>query len=279
MRLSRADTITSVVGLTIILILVLTAILAPVIAPYDPTLGSLADRLKPPFWQPGGSTAHLLGTDVLGRDTLSRMIYGARTSLAVAAIAILVAGSIGSAAGIVAGYLGGWADILIMRTADLAFSFPTILLAMVLAVVFGASFQNIILVISLILWAEYARMARGETLKVKEMDFIALARVAGCSRVSIMWRHVLPNVASSLIVLATLQVGVVIILEASLSFLGVGIPPPTPDWGGMVSEGRSYIVTAWWLSVVPGVAILATVLSFNLLGDALAELFNPAGQK
>ncbi len=279
MRLSKADTITSIAGLTIILILVLTALLAPVIAPYDPTLGTLGDRLKPPFWQAGGSTAHLLGTDVLGRDTLSRMIYGARTSLAVAVIAILVAGSIGSALGIAAGYLGGWADVLIMRTADLAFSFPTILLAMVLAVVFGASFQNIILVISLILWAEYARMARGETLQVKEMDFIALARVAGCSQVSIMWRHVLPNVASSLIVLATLQVGVVIILEASLSFLGVGIPPPTPDWGGMVSEGRSYIVTAWWLSVVPGVAILATVLSFNLLGDALAELFNPAGQK
>jgi peptide/nickel transport system permease protein len=194
----------------------------------------------------------------------------------VAVIAILVAGIIGSLLGIAAGYLGGWVDIIIMRTADLAFSFPAILLALVLAVVLGASFLNIVLVISLILWAEYARMARGEALRVREMDFVALAKVAGCSKVSIMMRHILPNVASSLIVLATLQVGIVIIIESSLSFLGVGIPPPTPDWGSMISEGRSYIVSAWWLSVVPGMAILVTVLSFNLLGDAITEYINPA---
>ncbi len=278
MRLGWADTITSIVGITIILLLVIMAIFAQQIAPYDPTAGALNDRLKPPFWQTGGSAAHLLGTDLLGRDTLSRLIYGARTSLSVAVIAILVAGTLGSALGIVAGFLGGWADVLIMRIADLGFSFPTILLAMVLVVLFGASFSNIILVISLVLWAEYARMARGETLKVKEMDYVALARVAGISRARIMLRHILPNVASSLIVLATLQVGVVIILESSLSFLGVGMPPPTPDWGAMIAEGRSYVVTAWWLSMVPGVAILLTVLSFNLLGDALTELLNPARQ-
>jgi peptide/nickel transport system permease protein len=165
-----------------------------------------------------------------------------------------------------------------MRTADLAFSFPTILLAMVLAVLFGASFNNIILVIALILWAEYARMARGESLKVKEMDYVALAKVAGISEFKIMRQHILPNVASPLIVLATLQVGVVIILESSLSFLGVGMLPPTPDWGSMIAEGRSYVVTAWWLSVVPGIAIVVTVLSFNLLGDVLTELLNPARQ-
>jgi peptide/nickel transport system permease protein len=198
--------------------------------------------------------------------------------LTVAMIAILVAGSIGSLLGIAAGYLGGWANTIIMRVVDLAFSFPSILLAMVLAVVFEASFSNIILVISLVLWAEYARMARGETLKVKEMDFVALAQVAGVSKVKIMLCHILPNVASSLIVLATLQVGIVIIMESSLSFLGVGIPPPTPDWGSMVAEGRSYIVSAWWLSLVPGVAIVITVLSFNLLGDTLTELLNPARQ-
>jgi peptide/nickel transport system permease protein len=278
MRLGLSAVITSIVGLVIILALVLTAIFAPLIAPYDPTLGSLGDRLTPPSWQEGGSSAHLLGTDKLGRDTLSRLIYGARTSLAVAVVAIVVAGSMGSLLGIAAGYLGGWVDIIIMRLVDLAFAFPTILLAMVLAVIFEASFTNIILVISLVLWAEYARMARGETLKVKEMDFVALAQVAGVSELKIMLRHILPNVASSLIVLATLQVGIVIIMESSLSFLGVGIPPPTPDWGSMIAEGRSYIVSAWWLSVVPGVAIVVTVLSFNLLGDTLTELLNPARQ-
>jgi peptide/nickel transport system permease protein len=278
MRLGLSAVITSIVGLVIILGLVLMAISAPFVAPYDPTMGSLADRLTPPFWQEGGSSDHLLGTDLLGRDTLSRLIYGARTSLTVAIIAIFVAGSIGSSLGIAAGYLGGWVNTIIMRLVDLAFSFPSILLAMVLAVVFEPSFSNIILVISLVLWAEYARMARGETLKVKEMDFVALAQVAGVSRAKIMLRHILPNVASSLIVLATLQVGIVIIMESSLSFLGVGIPPPTPDWGSMVAEGRSYIVSAWWLSLVPGVAIVITVLSFNLLGDTLTELLNPARQ-
>lgn len=278
MRLNASARITSAVGLVIVLGMVVMSLFAESLAPYDPTVGSLGDRLIPPFWQQGGSSAHLLGTDVLGRDTLSRLIHGARTSLTVAVIAILVAGSIGSLLGIAAGYLGGWVDVLIMRAADLAFSFPTILLAMVLAVVFGASFLNIVLVISLVLWAEYARMARGESLKIKEMDYVALAQVAGCSKVSIMLRHILPNVASSLIVLATLQVGVVIILESSLSFLGVGLPPPTPAWGSMVAEGRSYVVSAWWLSLVPGVAILVTVLSFNLLGDTLTELINPERQ-
>lgn len=278
MRLSLATKITSITGLTIIVILVLTALFAPLLAPYEPTAGSLRDRLAPPFWQEGGSMAHLLGTDKLGRDTLSRLIYGARTSLTVAVIAILVSGSFGSILGIVAGYLSGWGDIIIMRIVDVAFSFPAILLAMVFAVVFGASFFNIIVVISLILWAEYARMARGETLKVKEMDYVALAQVAGVSKAKIMFRHILPNVATALIVLATLQVGIVIILESALSFLGVGIPPPTPDWGTMIAEGRSYVATAWWLSMVPGMAIVVTVLSFNLLGDALTELLNPTRQ-
>jgi peptide/nickel transport system permease protein len=275
MRLSSVDKITSVLGLVIIIALILIAVFAPFIAPYDPTLGSLGDRLKPPAWEKGGSPAHLLGTDLLGRDTFSRMLHGARTSLAVAVVAILVAGILGSVVGILAGYMGGWLDTLLMRAADLAFSFPAILLAMVLAVVFGASFTNIVFVISLVLWAEYARMARAETLKIKEMDYVALAKVAGIPQVRIMLRHIFPNVASSLIVLATLQVGVVIIMESSLSFLGVGVPPPTPAWGSMIAEGRSYVVTAWWLSLVPGLAILFTVLSFNLLGDALTELLSP----
>lgn len=274
-RLGLTDRITSTFGLVIILALVITALFAQVIAPYDPTMGALGDRLKPPAWEKGGTPAHLLGTDVLGRDLLSRLIYGARTSLTVAVVAILVAGTLGSSLGIIAGYSGGWLDTLLMRLADLAFSFPAILLAMVLVVVFGASFGNIVFVISLVLWAEYARMARAETLKVKEMDFVALAKVAGISQTRIMLNHIAPNVASSLIVLATLQVGVVIVMESSLSFLGVGVPPPTPAWGSMIADGRSYVVTAWWLSLVPGLAILATVLSFNLLGDALTEWLSP----
>ncbi len=278
MRLDTSDRITLTFGAIIIALLVLIAVLAPFIAPYDPTSGTLVDRLKPPAWEKNGSMAHLLGTDVLGRDTLSRLIYGARTSLLVAVVAILVAGILGASLGIISGYLGGWVDILLMRAADLAFSFPVILLAMVLAIVFGASFQNIIFVISLILWAEYARMARAETLKVREMDFVALAKVAGISKGWIMFRHILPNVAGSLIVLATLQVGVVIVMESSLSFLGVGVPPPTPDWGSMIADGRSYVVTAWWLALVPGLAILFTVLAFNLVGDALTELLSPERQ-
>jgi peptide/nickel transport system permease protein len=278
MRLGLSSILTSIIGLAIIGLLVVVAVFAPFIAPCDPTKGALSDRLTPPAWQEGGSSAHLLGTDLLGRDTLSRLIYGARTSLAVAVLAILVSGIVGSLLGAVAGYLGGWINTIIMRAVDLAFSFPAILLAMVLAVVVGPSFFNIIFVISLVLWAEYSRMARGETLRVREMDFVALAQVAGVSKTRILVRHILPNIASSLIVLATLQVGIVIIMESSLSFLGVGVPPPTPDWGSMIAEGRSYVVTAWWLSMAPGVAIVATVLSFNLLGDTLTEILNPALQ-
>jgi peptide/nickel transport system permease protein len=276
MRIETSTVLTGAVGLILVLGLTIMAIFAPFIAPHDPTAGSLGDRLKPPFWQDRGSINNLLGTDLLGRDILSRMIYGARTSLTISIITILLSGIIGSFLGIVSGYLGGWVDVIIMRAVDVAFSFPAILLALLFAVIFGPSFLNIILIISFVLWATYARMSRGETLRLKEMDFIALAQIAGCSKLNIMIRHLFPNAANPLIILATLQVGVVIILESSLSFLGVGIPPPTPAWGAMVAEGRSYVVSAWWVSVIPGVAILLTVLSFNLLGDALTEYFDPS---
>jgi peptide/nickel transport system permease protein len=271
MRMSPAMIIFSIVGL----ILVLTAILAPWIAPYNPNVGALDNRLLPPCWQKGGSTEFLLGTDTLGRDILSRIIYGARTTLSVCALVVIIAGSLGTFLGIIAGYLGGWFDIIIMRAVDLVYSLPAILLALLLGAIFGPSFQILVFIVSFTLWAGYARMARAETLKVKEFDFIALAKIAGCSRMSIMMRHILPNVISPIIILATLQVGTIVIVEASLSFLGVGIPPPTADWGSMVSEGRSYIVTAWWLCILPGVAIALTVLTFNLLGDSLNDLLNP----
>ena len=276
MRIETSTVLTGAVGLILVLGLAIMAIFAPFIAPHDPTAGSLGDRLKPPFWQEKGSKNNLLGTDLLGRDILSRMIYGARTSLTISVITILLSGIIGAFLGIVSGYLGGWVDALIMRVVDVAFSFPAILLALLMAVVFGPSFLNIILIISFTLWAQYARMSRAETLRLKEMDFIALAQIAGCSKLNIMIRHLFPNAANPLIILATLQVGVVIILESSLSFLGVGIPPPTPAWGAMVAEGRSYVVSAWWISLIPGVAILLTVLSFNLLGDALTEYLDPS---
>jgi peptide/nickel transport system permease protein len=257
-------------------LLVLLALLAPVLAPHDPLAGALRSRLLPPAWSAGGSSAHFLGTDVLGRDILSRLLYGARISLAVCAAAIGVAGVIGSTLGIVAGYLGGLVDALVMRLVDLAVSLPMILLALLFGILFGPSFGNIVLVIALVLWSQFARMARADTLAVKQRDFIDLARSAGRGRLGIMVAHVLPNIAGSLIVLATLQIGTVIIMEASLSFLGVGVPGPTPAWGSMIAEGRSYVVSAWWLCIFPGLAVMTTVLSVNVLGDALAELLNPS---
>jgi len=255
--------------------LVLLAVFAPWLAPHDPMVGNLMERLMPPAWEENGSWQHWLGTDVLGRDIFSRLIYGARVSLAVCALAILLAGCVGSFLGIVAGYFGGVIDSLIMRIVDLAISLPIILLALLFGVLFGPSFNNIVIIIGLVLWSQFARMARGETLKVKQNDYIDLARAAGCSPFSIMLHHVLPNVAGSLIVLATLQVGTVIIMEASLSFLGVGVPPPLPAWGSMIAEGRSYVVSAWWLCIFPGLAVLLTVLSVNVLGDALTDELNP----
>ena len=254
---------------------VLIAILAPVLAPHDPLQGVLIERLQPPVWAEEGSAKHILGTDRLGRDILSRLMYGARISLVVCVLAILFAGGVGSVLGVLAGYFGGVVDSVLMRLVDLALSFPVILLALLFGVLYGPGFSNVILVISLVLWSQYARLARAETLKVKQEDYIALARSAGCSAPRILCVHVAPNIAGSLIVLATLQVGTVIIIEASLSFLGVGVPPPTPAWGTMIADGRSYITSASWLAIIPGIAMLLTVMSVNVLGDYLSEKLNP----
>ena len=251
------------------------AIFAPLIAPYSPTIGNLPDRLMPPAWVEGGSQAHLLGTDFMGRDVLSRLIYGARISLTMGLLAIFFAGSIGTIMGMLSGYLGGYIDELIMRLTEMALSMPLILMAILLVVIFGASYTNVILVIVLLLWPQYARLIRGETLSIKERDFVALAKIAGCSRLLIIWRHILPNVFPTLLVLATLQVGYVIILEATLSFLGVGIPKPTPAWGVMVADAQGLIDSAWWIALFPGLAILLLVLSVNLLGDWLRDRLDP----
>jgi peptide/nickel transport system permease protein len=263
------------IPLSIITVMIITAVLAEFLTPYSSTEISLANRLRPPFWEQGGSLSHPLGTDPMGRDLLTRMIYGARVSLVVAALALLVGGGMGAALGLMAGYYGGRLDALVMRVADTTMAFPIILFAILFVVVLGGSMVTTVFAVALVLWARYARVIRGEVLSLRERDFVAQARVAGCSSSRIMLIHLFPNILNTLVVLLSLQVGWVIIVEASLSFLGAGIPPPTPTWGSMIAEGRDYIATAWWVSFFPGLAILATVLSFNLFGDWLRDALDP----
>ena len=261
----------------LLLVLVIPAIFANQIAPHDPTRGSLGNRLAPPVWQQGGSSEHILGTDKVGRDILSRIMYGSRISVIIAMIAIVVSGIIGTALGITAGYWGGWVDALIMRLVDISLSIPIILLGLVLVAALGPRTSTVIGVIVVLLWSRYARLARGETLAVRVQDFISRAQVAGSSHVRIMFKHILPNVFNSLVVLATLQVGFVIILESTLSFLGAGVPRPNPAWGLMVADGRELVASenGWWVSLLPGLAIMLVVLSMNLLGDWLRDRLDP----
>ena len=259
----------------IITVMMVVAVFAPLIAPHSPTEQSLPDKLKPPAWQEGGSATHLLGTDLLGRDLFSRLVYGARVSLTVAAFALLSGGLIGLAVGIIAGYLGGRVDSVLMRVVDATLTFPTILIALLLAVSLGAGLRTIVIAITVIIWARFARVVRGEVLGVRARDFVSLARVHGCSSLRIMLVHIVPNVMNTFMVLLTLHIGFVIIVEASLSFLGAGIPPPTPSWGQMVADGRSHIASAWWLAVMPGAAIMLVVLAFNLFGDWLRDWLDP----
>jgi peptide/nickel transport system permease protein len=259
----------------IITVMMVVAVFAPLIAPHSPTEQSLPDKLKPPAWQEGGNAKHLLGTDLLGRDLFSRLVYGARVSLTVAAFALLSGGLIGLAVGIIAGYLGGRVDSILMRVVDATLTFPTILIALLLAVSLGAGLRTIVIAITVIIWARFARVVRGEVLGVRARDFVSLARVHGCSGLRIMLVHIVPNVMNTFMVLLTLHIGFVIIVEASLSFLGAGIPPPTPSWGQMVADGRSHIASAWWLAVMPGAAIMLVVLAFNLFGDWLRDWLDP----
>jgi len=269
--LERAPTI----PLVIISAMLIIAIFASCLAPHSPYDISLPNKLKPPFWTGGDGTIYLLGTDTLGRDNLSRLIFGARMSLMVAVAALLLAGFVGTALGLVAGFQGGKLDVLIMRAADMTFAFPVILLALLLAVVLGPKITNLIIIIILVLWARYARIVRAEVLIWKEREFVEYARVVGASSLKIMVRHLLPNVVNTVMVLGTFQAGSVIIMEASLSYLGAGVPPPIPSWGGMVAAGRDYIATAWWVSLFPGLCIVLVVLSLNLFGDWLRDYLDP----
>jgi peptide/nickel transport system permease protein len=264
------------IPILILVFIALVAIFADVLAPYDPTVGSLARRFRPPAWQEGGSMAYLLGTDHVGRDVLSRLIYGARVSMVVGITAVLVAGGIGTLLGILSGYLGGWADQVVMRLTDTWLALPALTFAIFLAAIVGPSELNIILILGLVYWTRYARVIRGEVLSLKQREFVRLAIVAGCSSHTIMWRHILPNVINSAVVLATLMLGVVIVTEASLSFLGVGVPPPKPAWGLMMADGKKGLMVGyWWLTVFPGICIMLMVLSANLLGDWLRVKLDP----
>ena len=263
-------------SLTFLVVVVTVAVIAPLVAPHEPEIGRLRDKLIPPFWQEGGSMDHIFGTDALGRDVFSRVVFGARVSLAVGFLAVSIAGTIGTIIGMIAGFYKGWVDSLLMRLTDVTLALPLILMAIVLVAILGdPSFGKVVLAIVVLRWAFYARQVRGETLAVMEQPYVDLAKISGASTRRIMFRHVLPNVMPSLIVLATLNVALIILVEASLSFLGAGIPPPTPAWGLMVADGRDLIVVAWWVSIIPGMAIFLTVLAVNFAGDWVRDRFDP----
>jgi len=263
--------------LAILVPFVLIALFADWIAPYDPTEPIPGAKIfEPPFWMEGGSVHALLGTDFQSRDLLSRLIFGARVSLIVGVTGTLVAGSIGTALGILAGYLGGWVDQVIMRLTDAWLALPALVFAIFLATMLGPSMWNIVIILGAVYWTRYARVIRGEVLSLREREFVKLAEIAGGSRTRVIFRHILPNVLNSTMVLASLTIGVVIIAEASLSFLGVGVPPPEPAWGSMLADGRSMLMVGdWWLTIFPGLGILLVVLATQLLGDWLRVRLDP----
>lgn len=263
------------VPMVLITMLLVAAFFAELLTPYDPESDDLLSRNLPPFWQEGGSTEHLLGTDPLGRDMLARIIFGARISLLIAAIVLGVGTMFGLLVGLVAGYMGGTVDEVLMRVVDFTFAVPFILVALVTVIVFGQSFALVIILLTIFSWSNVARQTRGETLSLKTREYVEYARVAGASTWRILFRHVAPGLINTVIVVTTLSLGGLILTEASLSFLGVGIPPPTPAWGVMVAEGRNYIYTNWWVSFFPGFAIMLTVMAFNFLGDWLRDRYDP----
>jgi peptide/nickel transport system permease protein len=263
------------VGLTLLVLLLVCAVFAPQISPYDPNLVQVVNRLKPPFWLEGGSLAHPLGTDSVGRDILSRLIYGARISMLVGVSSVLVSGVIGTVLGLIAGYGRGWSDSIIMRLADIQLAFPFILLAIAVLAVLGPGVNNLILVLGVYGWVTYARVVRAQTLSWREKEFVEAARCMGSSNARIMFRHILPNVVGSLIVIASFAMATNVLAEASLSFLGLGAPPNVPSWGAMLANARDYLQDAWWLATFPGLALMLTILSINVVGDWLRDYLDP----
>ncbi|PZN95572.1 MAG: peptide ABC transporter permease [Hyphomicrobiales bacterium] len=264
-----------IIWMLVTLLFGLLAAFGPLIAPFEPTNGDLSAQFVAPLGRDEAGLLHVLGTDQFGRDVLSRVIHGARISIIVSVVSIAIAGTIGVVLGMLAGFHGGWIDAVIMRIADITLSIPAFLVALVLAVVVGASAQNVVLVVALLLWPRYARQVRGETLSIARKEFVDYALVAGTPTSATLLRHVLPNLAPTLIVLSTWQAGYVILLESSLSFLGAGVPPPDPAWGLMIAEGMRNLNAAWWISTFPGLCIVALVMATNLLGDWLRDRLDP----
>ena len=252
----------------------IASVAAPLVAPYGLNEGELSNRLLPPLFF-GGTTDFVLGTDALGRDMLSRIIYGARITALVAGVALIVGGAFGTAMGLISGYFGGWIDEVLMRIVDIKFSLPFILIALALTLIYGSSLTLLLALLAFLNWGGFARQVRGEVLLLREMDYVKLAKVAGASTPRILIKHIFPGVANTVAVVATLSVGGLILAEAGLSFLGAGIPPPTPAWGSMTASGRLYIATSWWASVMPGLAIALVVVALTLLGDWMRDRLDP----
>jgi len=264
-----------ILSVAILAVAAFAAVSATFLAPFNPRVGDLDEKFTPPIWSVNGSTKHPLGTDHLGRDIVSRLMYGARISMSIAAVSVFLGSIIGVGVGMFSGYLGGWVDNIAMRVVDVFLAFPLILLALALVAVFG---DSVILVTVLLVswsWTSFARQVRGETLQLKEMDYVQQARVAGASAFRIVARHIFPSTLNTIMVIASLRVGFVILVEASLSFLGAGVPVSTPTWGSMTSDGRQYISTAWWVAFFPGLAILLVVVASNFLGDWLRDKLDP----
>ncbi|MFS0728243.1 ABC transporter permease [Paenibacillus sp. 1P07SE] len=270
---------TGTFGFVILVLVALTALFSVLLAPYDPTLMNARNRLVPPFWADGGSMAHLLGTDHLGRDILSRIIYGSQITLLVSGASVIISAAIGITLGVVCGYYGGgWFDAIVMRIVDANMAIPNILFMLVIVGVFGTSVPTLIIVLGITGWIAYTRLIRAEVLSLKEREFIRAARSIGTRDRTIMRKHIFPNLISTCIVVSTLSVGGNIVLEASLSFLGLGIQPPIVTWGYMLNEGRDYIATSWWIATFPGLAIAVTVLGILFFGDWLRDVFDPKAQ-
>jgi peptide/nickel transport system permease protein len=268
----------AVAGAVVVLIVAVCAIFAPLIARTDPNMQNLGSTLAPPMWIAGGSGAHPLGTDNLGRDLLARIIWGSRVSAIVGICVVAIGGSIGVTAGLLAGYRRGWVDAVIARITDVQLAFPLVLLAVAIVAVVGPGLWTVIAAIGLTSWVQYVRVVRAETLSLREREFIAAAQAAGATSSRIVTRHLLPNVTSVAIVLGTFEIARAVVFESSLSFLGLGVPPTTPSWGGMLADGRQYLDTAWWVALFPGLAIMVAVMGVNLLGDGLRDALDPSAR-
>lgn len=260
---------TAVFGLVVIVFFALVAVFAPLLTPYDPLAQDIPNGLAPP------SAEHWLGTDKLGRDIFSRMLYGARISLGAGLGVVLMAGLVGTSVGIVAGYVGGWLDEALMRITDIFFAFPSLILAMAIAGALGPSLQNALIAVSVVTWPVYARLIRGQVIVLRDREFVQAARAVGVGHTQILFRHLFPNTLSPLLVQASFEMGTVILAVAGLSFIGFGAQPPIPEWGVMISEGRNYITTHWWLTFFPAMAMLFAVAGFNLVGDGLRDVLDP----